>query len=152
MLLIISINQIVAGILGNIATSVWYVPMGANILHKARGVKFNNPFSVYIGRGVILDNRYPSKISIGDGTVIAPRAVLLTHSFVPRGNTVVGIKEITKEVSIGPQTFIGAGCIILPGTKLGRGCYVAAGAVVSGEFGPDSLIAGNPAKTKRKCT
>lgn len=49
-------------------------------------------------------------------------------------------------VHIGSYSFIGAAAIILPGTVLGKGCLVAAGAVVSGTFDDFSLIKGNPAK------
>lgn len=49
-------------------------------------------------------------------------------------------------VRIGAYSFIGAGAMILPGTTLGRGCLVSAGAVVSGAFPDFSMIRGNPAK------
>lgn len=49
-------------------------------------------------------------------------------------------------VRIGAYSFVGAGAMILPGTQLGKGCLVAAGAVVSGTFPDFSLIKGNPAK------
>lgn len=49
-------------------------------------------------------------------------------------------------VWIGAYSFIGAGAMILPGTRLGKGSLVSAGAVVSGTFPEFSLIKGNPAK------
>ena len=49
-------------------------------------------------------------------------------------------------VRIGAYCFIGAGAMILPGTTLGKGCVVSAGAIVSGAFDDFSLIKGNPAK------
>ena len=51
-----------------------------------------------------------------------------------------------KPVVIGNDVFIGAHAILLKGTLLGDGCVVGAGAVVSGEFPPRSIVAGNPAK------
>ena len=39
---------------------------------------------------------------------------------------------------------------ILKGTQLGDGCVVGAGAVVSGKFEENCVIAGNPAKVIRK--
>ena len=51
-----------------------------------------------------------------------------------------------KPIHIGDNCFIGCNSIILKGTKLGSGCVVGAGAVVSGEFADNSVIVGNPAK------
>ena len=145
----ISFNQLINGCIGNIASSLWFIPYGANILHKFRGVKFEKFASVYIGRNVLIDNRYPQKIFIRKDTIIAPMSIILAHSFVPKGNKVIGENEIVKKVFIGKGVFIGSNSIILPGSKLGDYCYVAAGSVVSGTFPKKSLIAGNPAKIKR---
>ena len=146
----ISFKQLIKGILGNIASSLWFIPYASNLLHKFRGVKFEKFNSVFIGRNVLIDNRYPQKIFISKDTVIAPMSIILAHSFVPKGNKVIGENEIVKNVFIGKGVFIGCNSILLPGTKLDDYCYVAAGSVVSGVFPPNSLIAGNPGKIKRK--
>ncbi|NUP31274.1 MAG: acyltransferase [Streptomycetaceae bacterium] len=52
-------------------------------------------------------------------------------------------------VSIGAGSWLGAGAIILPGTRLGRQCVVAGGAVVRGEFPDHSVVAGVPARVIR---
>lgn len=145
----ISLKQLIKGLIGNIAYSIWFIPLGANVLHKIRGVKFEELCSVYIGRNVLIDNRYPQKIFIRKDTIIAPMTIILAHSFVPNGNKVVGKSEIVKKVFIGKGVFIGSNSIILPGSKLGDYCYVAAGSIVSGVFPPNALIAGNPGKIKR---
>ena len=49
-------------------------------------------------------------------------------------------------VTIGDDCFIGANCIILKGTVLGRNCIVGAGSIVHGSFPDNAIIAGNPAK------
>ena len=54
-----------------------------------------------------------------------------------------------KEIRIGRNCFIGCNTIILKGTVLGDGCVVGAGAVVSGRFGDNCVIAGNPARVIR---
>ena len=137
------------GLIGNFATSLWFIPYAANLLHKIRGVKMKSPFSIYFARNVVIDNRYPEKICILPDCTFAPFSVVLSHSFVPKGNTVVGDKEIVRETYIGRGVFIGAHAVILPGTSLGDYCYVAAGSIVSGTFTSNALIAGNPAVVKR---
>ncbi len=145
----ISIKQLIVGTLGNIATSIWFIPFFSNFIHKLRGVKFRNFLNVFIGRDVIIDNRYPNLINIESGVVIAPRVMIISHSCVPKNNIVIGKEEIKKPVHIGKNVFIGANSIILPGSYISEGCYVAAGSVVSGRFKKNSLIAGNPANVKR---
>lgn len=52
-----------------------------------------------------------------------------------------------REVIIGNNVWIGWGCIILKGARIGNNCIVAAGSVVLGNDYPDNcIIAGNPAK------
>ena len=51
------------------------------------------------------------------------------------------------EIVIGNDVWIGAGCIILKGAKVGSGSIVAAGSVVTkGDYPPKSILAGNPAR------
>ena len=44
------------------------------------------------------------------------------------------------------EVWIGCRAVILGGTRLGRGCIVAAGSVVQGDFPAGSTLAGTPAK------
>lgn len=52
---------------------------------------------------------------------------------------------ITGEVILGEFSFIGPHCVIMPGTKIGRGVLVSAYSYVKGQFPDFSIIAGNPA-------
>lgn len=51
-----------------------------------------------------------------------------------------------KGIKIGNNCWIGAKATILDGSVIGNGCIVAAGAVVTGQFPDNSIIAGVPAK------
>lgn len=53
---------------------------------------------------------------------------------------------INKDILIEDYVWLGARVIILPGTKIGEGAIVQAGAVVHGEIPPYSIVGGNPAK------
>ena len=55
----------------------------------------------------------------------------------------------TSEVVIGDHVWIGTRVTVLSGSKIGAGSVVAAGAVVRGEYPPNSLIGGVPAKILR---
>lgn len=54
--------------------------------------------------------------------------------------------QIFGTIEVGDDCFIGENALLLPGTAIGRGSIVAAGAVVRGRFAKNSLIVGNPAK------
>lgn len=56
----------------------------------------------------------------------------------------------TREVVIGKNCFIGCNALILKGTVLGDNCVVGAGAVVSGKFEDNCVIAGNPARVIKR--
>jgi maltose O-acetyltransferase len=52
----------------------------------------------------------------------------------------------TDGVSIGKGTWVGANCVILPGVRIGPGCVIAAGSVVTADCDANGLYAGVPAK------
>jgi hypothetical protein len=57
--------------------------------------------------------------------------------------------ESKGSVIIGNDVWVGAGAIILSGVKIGDGAIVAAGAVVTKDVPPYSIVGGNPAKLIR---
>ncbi len=59
-------------------------------------------------------------------------------------------KMIHASVELGKGTWIGAGAILVGGTKLGDGCNVSPNSVVSGEYGPGTTLVGNPARVARQ--
>ncbi|NRD76941.1 acyltransferase [Bacillus sp. BRMEA1] len=89
-------------------------------------------------------------ILIGENTHIGGNAKIFDNDFHPieieARNADIKEKIGTRPVIIGKNCFIGCNSLILKGTELGDGCVVGAGAVVSGKFPPNSVIAGNPAK------
>ncbi|MBP6090179.1 MAG: acyltransferase [Crocinitomicaceae bacterium] len=56
------------------------------------------------------------------------------------------IGYLTGEVRIGEFTFVGPHVVIMPNTKIGKGCIVKAFSYVKGEFPDYSIIEGNPAR------
>jgi acetyltransferase-like isoleucine patch superfamily enzyme len=88
-----------------------------------------------------LDNR--GGITIGDNVSISAQVCILTADHDPGSPTFAGRE---RAVRIDDHAFIGTRALILPGTTIGRGAVVAAGAVVTREVAPLSVVAGSPAK------
>jgi acetyltransferase-like isoleucine patch superfamily enzyme len=94
-----------------------------------------------ISHGCTIDVR--SGLSIGNNVSVSPEAMILGGSHdvnAPQFNDVVGF------VTIEDHVWIGARAIILPGVTVGRGAVVAAGAVVTKNVAPLTIVAGVPAK------
>ncbi len=57
---------------------------------------------------------------------------------------------LVGDIDIGKEVFIGARAIVLPGVTIGEGAVVAAGAVVTKDVEPWSVVGGNPARFIKK--
>ena len=92
-------------------------------------------------------------ITLGEGTNVQDNCVL--HEKVTLGeNCTVGHGAIVHGCTVGDNSMIGMGTIVLDGAVIGKNCIVGAGALVTGKIqAPDgSLILGNPAKIIREVT
>ena len=56
----------------------------------------------------------------------------------------------SRRASIGADTWIGAGAMIKPEVTIGHGAVIAAGAVVTKDVPPYTIVAGTPAKLLRR--
>lgn len=113
----------------------------------------------FIHSSVYLDTAYASKIHIGDNCVISVNTVVLAHDFsIECGMTSIGLgdikneKKLVRDVYIGKNVFIGAGCVILPGTHIGDNCIIGAGTICSGNIPEDSVVVGEKWKVIAKTT
>ena len=94
-----------------------------------------------INRDCMIDVR--GGVTIGDNVSISPQVAISTaaHSAVDPAFRV----EI-RPVVIEDNVWIGMRAMILGGVTLGRGCVVAAGAVVTKDVPPLTIVAGVPAR------
>lgn len=59
-------------------------------------------------------------------------------------------KRRAQRVVIGHDVWIGRAAIVLPGRSIGNGAIVGAGAIVTKDVAPYTIVAGNPAKVIRR--
>ena len=110
--------------------------------------------SVWFGAVVRGDN---APITVGEGTSIQDNAVLHTESGHPLSvgsNVTIGHGAIVHCSSVGDNTLVGMGAVLLDGAVIGRNCVIGAGAVVKEHaIVPDgTMMVGVPAKPVRTVT
>lgn len=98
-----------------------------------------------------------SSIHIGKNSNIQDNCVLHTdryHSVKIGENVTVGHGAIIHGCTIGDNSMIGMGSIIMNGASIGRNCIIGAGSLVTENTDiPDNSVAfGNPAKIRRPIT
>jgi acetyltransferase-like isoleucine patch superfamily enzyme len=89
------------------------------------------------------------KVTIGDRVMIGSGALIMDSDMHPLDATLRASRSPQipmKPVEISDDVFIGARAIILKGTSIGARAIIGAGAVVSGEVPPDSIVGGNPGR------
>ena len=80
-----------------------------------------------------------NEISIGDGCGIGPNVCFYDHD---HRFGVGGTKEgySLGSIVIEDHCWIGAGCIILKGTHIGKGSVIGAGCIIKDDIPPNSLV------------
>lgn len=123
----------------------------SNTTHIGNPEKLTIGDHVFIGHFNFLDAS--NGLTIGEGCQVTNYISILTHSshisIRLYGKAYAGADMagyIKGTVVIGAYTFIGPHCVVMPGTKIGKGCIISAYSYVKGEFPDFSIIGGNPAK------
>ena len=107
---------------------------------------------VYIGHFNFIEAGH--SISIEEGCQITSHVTITTHSSHDRiryegssyGNVPSQAGTHVGPIHIGAYTFVGPGCVVMPNTRIGKGCIVQAHAYVQGDFPDFSIIGGSPAR------
>lgn len=86
------------------------------------------------------------KVSIGNNVNIAMKCTFITSTHKIEDPERRGGIGISSPIEIGDGCWLGANVTVLPGVKIGKGCVVAAGAVVTKNCEENCLYAGVPAK------
>jgi maltose O-acetyltransferase len=144
--------------------------LGALLGHLGRAVWIESPFfcdyGCHIGIG---DNCFVNanctfldcnRITIGANTLIGPAVQLLTSTHAASAAERLIFDDpddpgraryVTRAlpVEIGPDCWIGAGAIVLPGVSIGAGATIGAGSVVTRPVPANVLAQGSPARVVR---
>ncbi len=126
---------------------------GHHVLIRSRTVVGDD---VLVGTGTVIDGDVeigsqvkietgvyiPTHVRIGCRVFLGPRATLTNDRYPLRRRA-----DYTPEgVILEDDVTIGAGAILLPGVRVGRGSFVAAGTVVTKNVPDWSLVVGNPGR------
>ncbi len=117
---------------------------GGSTIHM--GVKFYDTKNIIIGQdsiigeGCVLDGR--SDLVIGSHVALASEVMVYNSQHDTNDENFIAIN---KPVILEDYVFVGPRAIILPGVKIGKGAIVAAGAVVTKDVLPFSIVGGVPA-------
>lgn len=98
--------------------------------------------NVFINEGCCFQDQ--GGIEIGDGCLIGQQVVFATlnHSLSPQNRA----DMVPAPIKAGKKVWIGAHSTILSGVTLGDNSVIAAGAVVTKDVPPNTVVAGVPAK------
>lgn len=119
--------------------------------YKRWGMQFRGVPN-YLSSRVLMDGTDYSFISLGQGVTISSFVRILTHDWAAHTvGKAVGLWTTeplgrTAPIEIGDFSFVGTGSIVMPGTKIGRGCIIGAGTVVRGTVPDFSIVVGSPGK------
>lgn len=129
------------------------------ILYRMMGLQLADKAVIYSGAEI----RRPEMVSIGEGTIIGHHAILDGRLGITIGKNVnfstgVWIWTVQHDyrdpdfgdmggaVTIHDYAWISCRATILPGVTIGEGAVVAAGAVVTQDVAPYTVVGGIPAK------
>lgn len=139
---------------GNLGEEPYILPT-AKIFSGAK-IKIGNKF--IMGRNSILDPSYSFGIIIGSyvgiGSGVYIRAANhgyadIEKPFLLQGHLAKKVKSEDNEeasIIIEDDVWIAANCIILTGTKIGKGSIIGAGSLVTGNIPQYSIVTTNPAR------
>ena len=104
---------------------------------------------VGVGEGSFIGAKGP--VIIGDETNLGPGCKIISenHTFADLARPIREQELSRRGITIGRDCWLGANAVVLDGCSVGDGAVVAAGAVVTGNVRPATVVAGVPAKALR---
>jgi acetyltransferase-like isoleucine patch superfamily enzyme len=128
--------------------------------------------NVYVGHRTILKGYYKNELRIGDESWIGqmcffhsaggieigarvgigPGVIILTSTHQELGRQMAPLLSPVEmaPVIIEDEVNVGVGSVLMPGVRIGRGAIIAAGAVVTHDVAPYTVVVGAPARFLRE--
>lgn len=116
------------------------------------GTRMQHVYGIEAGRNLHVNanvNLYGrGGLVIGDHVLIGPNAVIVSsqHQFARRDLPIVYQGHAGERTVIGSHVWIGANACVMPGVTIADGTIVAAGAVVTKDTEPYTIVGGVPAE------
>lgn len=122
-----------------------------------RNVVFYNPACIHLGENVYIAYGCVllavAEIYLEDEVMLGPYVVLSAGNHLRMAGSYRFGSQERLQICIGAGSWVGAHTTILPGAQIGQGCLVASNtAVTRGEYPPNTLIAGVPARVRKTLT
>jgi len=120
-----------------------FIYPGARLTHTY-GIRAGRNFRV--NGGAFLDGR--GGLTVGSDVLVGPNAVILSseHRWDDPARPIVVQGHRLAPVTVGDDVWIGGNVVVTPGVTIASGTVVGAGAVVTGDTTPYSIVAGVPAR------
>lgn len=136
------------GVSPQIDEDSWIAP-DANVIGK---IVIQEGASVWFGATLRGDNE---EIVIGKGSNVQENTIMHTdmgHPLTVGEGCTIGHKALLHGCTIGDNTLIGMGAVILNGAKIGKNCLIGANALITeNKVIPDgTLVMGSPGKVVRE--
>lgn len=122
---------------------------GATIRDK---VLIGNNAVIMMGATINIGAEIGDDTMIDMGAILGGRAIVGKHCHIGAGTVLAGIVEpaSAQPVRIDDNVLIGANAVVIEGVHVGEGAVVAAGAIVTHDVEPHTMVAGVPAKFVKK--
>ena len=130
------------------ATNAFFPGMRLSLL---RGCGFRIGRDVYIADGLVIVEELADQDNfvVGDRASFGPRVTVVTSSHHNESRIRAVAPVARGPVVVEEDAWIGAGAVLLPGVRIGRGAVVGANAVVTRDVAPLNVVAGQPAQVVR---
>jgi carbonic anhydrase/acetyltransferase-like protein (isoleucine patch superfamily) len=132
-------------------TGRYWIAPDAHVIGR---VRLADDVGIWFGAVLRGDNDW---IEIGEGSNIQDNSVIHTDPGLPTivgANVTVGHKVILHSATVGDNTLVGMGSILLNRCKIGKNCLIGAGTMITeGKEIPDgSMVLGSPGRVVRQLT